>query len=477
MIGTTEKNPDMQAAHDDPTRGIWRNTLFFVTFLYFTVGFSPYMSLSTTYQGTAAAEGSNLLNQLTAVILLVSFLVFMIKEQSFSLVFTPRLLMAAIFGWYAFTSLTGNASVFSLRRLVMCAIICVLAGCFLQLPRTERHFATLLAIGVSIILFLCYFGVLVLPSRSIHQASDALEPLLAGNWRGVFQHKNEAASVMAVLIIAAIYLAKRWSFIGGVVMLILSMIFLVKSGGKTVLGLVPIIVGTGWFIVGWPRWRYITVTLLLVVFTVVVMGATIDPVFNQMLTNMGIDASFTGRTDVWNVAIDYMKLRPMLGYGYQAFWRSDTLLSSLTENTWATTAPSAHNGYFDLVLMGGIPGLALVMVWIYILPLHYLGKMDEDTRKSPLTKLYVGIWLYVLLYGFLETLFLLSAGFVWFFLVVAIMGLRLQANASLVEVEAKPRSFGVAGAAGRALLPALQLPISRKTLENARPPGNWTRKK
>ncbi len=117
---------------------------------------------------------------------------------------------------------------------------------------------------------------------------------------------------MAVLIIAAIYLSKRWSFIGGVVMLILSMIFLVKSGGKTVLGLVPIIVGTGWFIVGWPRWRYITVTLLLVVFTVVVMGTTIDPVFNQMLTNMGIDASFTGRTDVWNVAIDYMKLRPML---------------------------------------------------------------------------------------------------------------------------------------------------------------------
>ena len=41
MIGTTEKNPDMQAARDDPTRGIWRNTLFFVTFLYFTVGFSP----------------------------------------------------------------------------------------------------------------------------------------------------------------------------------------------------------------------------------------------------------------------------------------------------------------------------------------------------------------------------------------------------------------------------------------------------
>jgi len=63
--------------------------------------------------------------------------------------------------------------------------------------------------------------------------------------------------------------------------------------------------------------------------------------------------------------------------------------------------------------------------------------MDSATRNSPLTRLYVGVWLYVLLYGFLETLFLLSAGFVWFFLLVAMMGLHLQAHASLVEEEAE----------------------------------------
>lgn len=458
----------MDAAHEEQTRGNWRNTLFYVTFLYFTVGFSPYISLSSTYQGSAMAEGSNLLNQLTAIILLFSFMVFMVKERSFSIVFTPRLLMAAIFGWYAFTSVVGEAPMFSLRRLVMCAIICVLAGCFLQLPRTERHFTTLLASCAMIILFLCYFGVIVLPSRSIHQASDALEPLLAGNWRGVFQHKNEAASVMAVLIIVAIYLCKRWSFIGGLLVLLLSMFFLIKSGGKTVLGLVPIIIATGWFIVGWSGWRYMVVTLLLSVFTVVVVGTTIDPVFSQMLTRMGLDASFTGRTDIWAVAIDYIRQRPILGYGYQAFWRSDTLMSSIADsNSWATTAPAAHNGYFDLLLAGGIPGLVLVMAWIYLLPLHYLGKMDEVTRNSPLTRLYVGIWLYVLLYGFLETLFLLSAGFVWFFLLVAVMGLHLQANASLVENEAEPEPARTGADADRATIPHLRLAVARKKFATA----------
>ncbi|RRN73474.1 Wzy-type polysaccharide biosynthesis protein UppW [Agrobacterium deltaense] len=440
----------MDAAHGEQGRGYWRDVLFYVTFLFFTVGFSPYISLSSTYQGSAMAAGSNLLNQLTAIILFFSFLAFMAKERSFSILFMPRLLMAAIFGWFVLTSLAGEAPLFSLRRLVMCAIICVLAGGFLQLPRTERHFTTLLATCALIILFLCYFGITVLPSRSIHQASDALEPLLAGDWRGVFRHKNEAASVMAVLIIVGIYLCKRWSFIGGLSVLLLSLVFLVKSGGKTALGLMPIIIAAGWFILRWPRWRYTVVTLFLAVFALVTVGTTVDPVFSQMLTKLGLDASFTGRRDIWTVAIDYIRQSPLLGYGYQAFWRSDALMSSFTENnTWATTAPDSHNGYFDLLLAGGVPGLVLVMLWIYLLPLHYLGKMNEATRNSPLTRLYVGVWLYVLLYGFLETLFFLSTGFVWFFLIVAVMGLHLQANASLVEeAEREPeRAVGGAGIA------------------------------
>ena len=439
----------MDAAHGEQGRGYWRDVLFYVTFLFFTVGFSPYISLSSTYQGSAMAAGSNLLNQLTAIILFFSFLAFMAKERSFSILFMPRLLMAAIFGWFVLTSLAGEAPLFSLRRLVMCAIICVLAGGFLQLPRTERHFTTLLATCALIILFLCYFGITVLPSRSIHQASDALEPLLAGDWRGVFRHKNEAASVMAVLIIVGIYLCKRWSFIGGLSVLLLSLVFLVKSGGKTALGLMPIIIAAGWFILRWPRWRYTVVTLFLAVFALVTVGTTVDPVFSQMLTKLGLDASFTGRRDIWTVAIDYIRQSPLLGYGYQAFWRSDALMSSFTENnTWATTAPDSHNGYFDLLLAGGVPGLVLVMVWIYLLPLHYLGKMNEATRNSPLTRLYVGVWLYVLLYGFLETLFFLSTGFVWFFLIVAVMGLHLQANASLVEDEAEWEPKRAVGGAG-----------------------------
>lgn len=43
----------------------------------------------------------------------------------------------------------------------------------------------------------------------------------------------------------------------------------------------PIIIATGWFIVGWPRWRYAVVTVLLGTFAVVIVGTTVDPVFHR----------------------------------------------------------------------------------------------------------------------------------------------------------------------------------------------------
>ena len=73
------------------------------------------------------------------------------------------------------------------------------------------------------------------------------------------------------------------------------------------------------------------------------------------------------------------------------------------------------------------------MLWIFVLPIQYFGKMDQETRSSSLTKLYLRIWLYVLLTGFLETAFLLSSGLIWFLLVFSLGGLRLQAQAYLVH--------------------------------------------
>ena len=50
-----------------------------------------------------------------------------------------------------------------------------------------------------VLLAVCYLGILLAPNISTHLVTDAQESQLAGDWRGVFGHKNMAAGIMAML--------------------------------------------------------------------------------------------------------------------------------------------------------------------------------------------------------------------------------------------------------------------------------------
>ena len=52
---------------------------------------------------------------------------------------------------------------------------------------------------------------------SIHQATDPQEPLLAGDWRGTFGHKNVAAGVMAMLLFLGICIVRSGAWLSGAV--------------------------------------------------------------------------------------------------------------------------------------------------------------------------------------------------------------------------------------------------------------------
>ena len=108
-----------------------------------------------------------------------------------------------------------------------------LAACLLLLPDSQDQLDNWLSVSALIFLALCYLGVVLAPSVSIHTARDTLEPQLAGDWRGPFGHKNVAAPIMAVLVFAGIYLIARRSLLSGIAIVVLSGIFLSMTGGKS----------------------------------------------------------------------------------------------------------------------------------------------------------------------------------------------------------------------------------------------------
>jgi O-antigen ligase len=80
---------------------------------------------------------------------------------------------------------------------------------------------------------------------------------------------------------------------------------------------------------------------------------------DTILVWSGRDPTLTGRTLIWQVTWELIQQRPILGYGYGAFWLEGGEPASVLQEAvrWAT--PTAHNGYMDLLLELGFVGLIL----------------------------------------------------------------------------------------------------------------------
>jgi O-antigen ligase len=305
----------------------------------------------------------------------------------------------------------------------------------LLVPQGRDHFSRLLAVGALIVLLLCYVGVIFLPELSIHHATDLAEPDLAGNWRGFFTHKNGAGAGMVVLVFIGIFVARTSSAFIGSLIIALAAVFLVFTESKSPIRLLPVVLGLSFLLtrLRHPAAKFIAAFGVPAVIAVLTIGSVeFDPI--RALVGAWIsDPTFTGRDEIWTFALDHIAQRPVVGFGFQAFWGTPELLSNWTYlKSWGYRASDAHNGFLNVAVMTGLVGLAVSMIWIFVQPLLDHIRTPADRTDPALNMLFLQIWLFGLcLSGFESELF--SGGDVlWFMMVVSIIGLRYQATAELV---------------------------------------------
>ena len=321
----------------------------------------------------------------------------------------------------------------SMVRFSLTASVFVVAATVLLLPETARELNAWLGVAVLTFLAVCYFGVLVMPGLSIHQATDAAEYHLAGDWRGVFVHKNSASAVMAMLIFIGIYLTRSGAMVVGPLVIVLSAIFLFFAGGKSATGLCIITFvhcRTGG---GGEKFSA----------SGAIMFRAVDRAQSARRRNRrqpkparhqrpaAVRHQFTGRDDVWRFAFDSIAQRPIFGWGYLAFWGSSFLRDvdpGEATNDWAVIASHSHNSYLDSALALGIPGLLLVMAILVVAPLRNYHRAAERGEATPLANMFLRIWLFGIYLASLESFFLERTDPMWFTLLLAVIGLHYLAR-------------------------------------------------
>jgi O-antigen ligase len=424
-----------------------RATLFLVVLGYYWVTLQPFPDLGLLSTADPWAGNSNLLNQAVAIGLFGLLAIVALRHPLLREVAQPRGLLIALFGWFALTSLLAADPATALRRVVMAAMVCVGASIFLLLPRDEKQFAKLLGTGLLALLALCYWGVVFVPARAIHQSTDVVEPLLAGLWRGFYSHKNVTAEAMAFTTFAGLFVWARWSRLMGALLIGLALFFLYKTGGKTSLAMVPAMIALAWAVMRWRRARYPLVIGGLGLFNFVAIGSSIWPGVQKFVDSLGIDATFTDRVEIWQLAFSAIRSKPLTGYGFQSFWQTETLVyGGGNVETWAVNAANSHNAYLEAIINAGVPGLILVIVWLVLRPLGDVARAERSDNDRALTRLFVQIWLYGIFAASLESSFFANAGPIWFTILVGVFGLRYQGRAQVVAQRERTAAMEVAHA-------------------------------
>ncbi|EUB97861.1 hypothetical protein PMI07_000421 [Rhizobium sp. CF080] len=415
--------------------------LFCCVGCFYWITLTPFVDTSVN----PALAKPALWSQLLAYMLFLIVVIYAMTPRVRSVIFRPRLLLAIVFGWLFLTAALSVDPLGAIRRVLIALTVCISASAFLMLPKGESQFARLAGGGMILIVGLCYFGVLFLPRLAVHQLTDFLEPQHAGLWKGIYVQKNETGVVMALSCFVGIYLMSAWSRVIGLLLIAASCLFLLKTGAKTSTAMLP---GIFLLSIFFERWRWIRIPVVfggVGLLNLATVGVSTIAPLREIVAATGIDTTYTARADIWRLALDAIAQQPITGYGFGSFWGAESLVNSdMRTLNWAVRAVDAHNAYVDAAMNAGIPGLILMVIWVLATPLKNLAAIDAARNFTPLTRLFLRIWLFSIFLACLESIFLARSGPIWFTMMVAMFGLGYQARYRIIASRKAEPAYGPA---------------------------------
>lgn len=338
-------------------------------------------------------------------------------------------------GWILISVAVSVEPGTSIRRLALTICVISVAAMMPLLAKSTRELTRWFGVAALALLAVCYLGVMLAPDVSMHLATDAQEPALAGNWRGSFGHKNVAAAVMAMLIFIGFYVVRAGDLMSGALIIVLASVFLFFTAGKSsfALCLGVLVLTSCATIVPWLWLRAVMLFAPLVLLNMLSIGTVMSDTLASIAGRLPLDTSFTGRTDIWTFGVQTAQLKPWTGYGFAAFWGGSAVKNLPEGMEWAATAAHSHNGYLDTTLTMGLPGLALLIAVLIVAPLLDFQAAERRGNAGPLLLLTFRIWLFGIYLSSLESFYFGRDDPIWFTFLVAVFLLHYLARFRMQE--------------------------------------------
>ena len=219
-----------------------------------------------------------------------------------------------------------------------------------------------------------YLMVIVFPQAGIHQAADEIDQSVAGAWRGFMTQKNFAGALCAFTLIAFLFDGRqlnqmlRWAVIAA------AAFFLYHSESKTSGGFLAAAILAGLLFSRYnPNYRSLLIPAVTIVVPMLIVLAQVY--WDQIIAPLNDPSAFTGRTQIWKALLDFARDHPVFGAGYGSFWnigQGTGPIFSYAKGWIVSYAAQGHDGYLDLVVSIGVPGLILAVAALLLVPIARL---------------------------------------------------------------------------------------------------------
>lgn len=282
----------------------------------------------------------------------------------------------------------------SLRRLIRLLTIVLAALAFALVGWHAQRFQNVVRpIITAVLLGSIVFG-LGWPTLAIHQETTGV---LAGAWHGLASHKNglgDLACIGAIFWFHALFSrqAHALTALGGAA-LSLTCLLLSRSSTSLVGTIASLLFLT--LLLRCPQWlrRYMPAIVALSVTALLsysLAALNVVPGLSLLLSPIGMmtgkDMSFTGRTEIWSIVSDHVRLHPLLGTGYGAYWTGPVEGTPSYEFMLRMNfyPESAHNGYLDILNDLGALGLLILFSYLATFVVQSLHLLRSERTQGAL---------------------------------------------------------------------------------------------
>jgi O-antigen ligase len=123
-------------------------------------------------------------------------------------------------------------------------------------------------------------------------------------------------------------------------------------------------------------------------------------VLAPLLASLGRDITFTGRSNIW-AHVTSETVNPLIGAGFWNFWGGPG--GYAISKAMDTVIPTAHDGYLDIYLDGGIFGLVFLFVLFVAGGNRILKKFNRNRDADHFLRLRLAIFVVAIIYNLFES--------------------------------------------------------------------------